>query len=175
MSQSYMPPEQHSPGPRVLWGRVGVALVVIVLAFTLGRCGSGQVPDDEVARLEAQVVTLQSENDELRSRVERLREQADAAPTDPASSEPTDTGEPTEPTAPTEAADTGESTAAAQPTAGEGVPGGTHTVEPGDSLYTIATTVYDDREMAQAIAGANGLAMDATLQVGQVLELPEAE
>lgn len=176
MSQFHTPPEQHPPGPRVLWGRVGVAVVVIVLAFSLGRCGGGEVPEDEVARLRAQVTTLESENDELRAQVDRLEGQAGATPTDAASSEPSSATEPTDTGESTDAGgstDAGESTGSAPPTAGEGVPGGSYTIAPGDSLYTIATKVYDDREMAPVIADANGLAMDATLQVGQVLQLPE--
>jgi LysM repeat protein len=140
-------PEPPAPAPRVLWGRVGVAVAVIVVAFAFGRCGAGGVPEDEVAQLQAQVTSLQSENDQLRARVDSLNAQISEAPTPSAS----------------------ESSA---PAAGEGVPGGTWTVAAGDSLYSIAQQVYGDGEKAPLIADANGISSDATLQVGQVLQLP---
>ena len=46
--------------------------------------------------------------------------------------------------------------------------------EVGDTFYEIALRVYDDPDMRQEIAAANGLSTDSTLQVGQVLQLPQA-
>lgn len=139
------------PPPRVLWGRVATAVVVVLVAFGLGRCTAEGVPRDEVTQLETQVADLQSANDQLQAQVERLDEElaeTDTTPPPPAPSE-----------SPT-------------PTAGEGDPGGTWTVAPGDTLHAIAIEVYDDREKAALVAAANGLDTSATLQVGQVLQLP---
>lgn len=151
------------PPPRVLWGRVATAVVVVLVAFGLGRCTAEGVPPDEVAQLETQVDDLQSSNDQLRDQVERLDGQlaeADTTPPPAPSESPTDAGE--SPTG------EGESPTAA----GEGQPGGTWTVTPGDTLHAIAIEVYDDHEKAALIAAANGLDTGATLDVGQVLQLP---
>lgn len=159
-----MSSSQHQPAlpdARVLWGRVATAVVVVLLAFGLGRCTADGVPEEEAAALDGQVAELQATNEALRSEVEdltRTLEEREAAPT-PSATEPT---EPTEP-----------STPAATP--GEGEPGGIYTIAPGDTLVAIAIDVYGDREMARMIAAANGIENSTTLQVGQVLELPPAQ
>lgn len=146
------------PEARVLWGRVATAVVVVLIAFGAGRCSADGVPEDEVAALDEQVTSLQSENDRLRAQVEDLGDQSDQepAPAGTATPQPTATDEP-----------------AAAPV--DGAPGGTWTVEPGDTLYEIALDVYDDPGMRSSIASANGLTTDSTLRVGQVLQLPPAE
>lgn len=150
------------PPTRVLWGRVATAVVVILVAFGLGRCTAEGVPQDEVAQLETQVADLQTANDQLRAQVERLDEELAEADTATPPPSPNESATPTAAESPT-------------PTAGEGDPGGTWTVTPGDTLHAIAIEVYDDREKASLIAAANGLETSATLQVGQVLQLPSEQ
>jgi nucleoid-associated protein YgaU len=153
---SSSPSEPALPPARVLWGRVATAVVVILLAFGLGRCTADGVPEEEVAALDGQVEELQSSNDALQAEVEdltRTLSEREATPTPAPSPEPS----------------------APAPTPGEGEPGGTHTVAPGDTLVAIAIAVYDDREMARMIAAANGIENSTTLQVGQVLQLPPAQ
>ncbi len=157
MSDSSAP--SNLPPARVLWGRVATAVVVVLIAFGLGRCTAEGVPQDEVTQLETQVTELRSANDQLRAQVERLDEELAETSTPPPSPEPSD--------APTSGA-----SESPTPTAAEGDPGGTWTVEPGDTLNAIAIEVYDDREKAALIASANGLDTGAVLQVGQVLQLP---
>ena len=154
MSEPAPPP--RGPQANVLWGRVATAVAVVVMAFGLGRCTAGDGSEAQVADLEAQVSDLQSTNGQLRSQVQSLDEQLAEAPAPaPTSTEPAPT--PTATTVP-----------------GEGAPGGTWTVQSGDTFYEIALRVYDDPDMRQEIAAANGLSTDATLQVGQVLRLPPA-
>ncbi len=153
--------EPRSLEARVLWGRVATAVVVVLIAFGAGRCTAGGVPEDEVAELEGQVTALQSANDDLRSQVSDLDEQLREAP----AVTPTPSPSPAEPTA----------TEPSAPDPVEGAAGGTWTVESGDTLHAIAIAVYGDRTKAQLIAEANGLQPGATLQIGQVLQLPPEE
>lgn len=149
------------PHARVLWGRVATAIVVVLLAFGLGRCTADGVPQDEVAALETQVADLQSTNEQLRAQVDRLDEELTASESSPVPPSPS----------PESSAPTPTPTA----TPGEGEPGGSWTVEPGDTLHAIAIEVYGDRARAQLVAAANGLDTSDTLQVGQVLQLPIVE
>ena len=45
-------------------------------------------------------------------------------------------------------------------------------VQPGDTLYGIAITLFGDRDRAQDIAQLNGIDNQTTLQVGQELRVP---
>ena len=146
------------PPARVLWGRVATAIVVVLLAFGLGRCSAEGVPEDDVTALEGQVADLQSTNEQLRAQVDRLDEQLTASQSSPSPSPSTEA-----PSAPTTDPTT---------TPAEGEPGGTWTVGPGDTLHAIAIAVYGDRTRAELVAAANGLDTSDTLQVGQVLQLP---
>lgn len=149
-------PAAPSPLPeaRVLWGRVATVVVVVLVAFGMGRCSADGVPEDEVAALDDQIATLQTENEQLRAQVNSLGQQLAEQP-DPAPS-------PSQPTA----------TESGAPAPVAGVPGGTWTVESGDTLFEIAIEVYGDSGKRQAIADANGLTLESTLTVGQVLQLP---
>lgn len=151
-------PARQLPEANVLWGRVATAVVVVLIAFGAGRCSADGVPADEVAALDDQVTTLQSENDQLRAQVQELDQQLAEQPA------------PAETTAPQP---TATETPASAPV--EGAPGGVWTVESGDTLFEIALDVYDDADMRGEIAAANGLTTDSTLTVGQVLQLPLAE
>lgn len=160
-------PSAPSRGPEahVLWGRVATAVVVVLVAFGAGRCSADGVPEEEVSELEQRVSTLQDTNEDLRDQVADLdRQLSEAATPDPSPSPSPD---------PTEPADAPSEQTEAAPL--EGAPGGIWTVEPGDTLQAIAIEVYSDRAMAQEIGAANGLEPGATLQVGQVLQLPLTE
>lgn len=151
------PIQPNLPPPRVLWGRVATAVVVVLVAFGLGRCTAEGIPQDEVTQLETEVSDLQSANDRLQDQVDRLGEEpteADETATTPASPAPSET---------------------TTPVAGEGDPGGTWTVAPGDTLHAIAIEVYDDRAKAALIAAANGIDTSDPLQVGQELQLPSED
>lgn len=152
---SHPEPAPSLPPANVLWGRVATAAVVVLLAFSLGRCTADGVPQDEVAALEGQIAELQTTNEQLRAEVQRLDETIREAEATPAPPPPTGTETEADTTAPA-----------------EGEPGGTWTVAPGDTLHAIAIEVYGDRSRAALVAAANGLETSSTLQVGQVLQLP---
>lgn len=154
-------PEPTPLAANVLWGRVATAGVVVLMAFGLGRCTApeaAEAPVDEVARLEGEVSELQATNDQLRTQVDDLTTQVSELEAAPAPTAPT-TSEP----------------ATADPAPVEGQPGGTWTVERGDTLHAIAIEVYGDRTRADLIAAGNGIDRSTTLQVGQVLRLPIVE
>jgi len=68
--------------------------------------------------------------------------------------------------------------AAAAPAAGTGrtgEPGGTYTVQPGDTLSLIARDIYGQIGLWQAICTFNNLTNCNTIEVGQVLRLPTRE
>ena len=154
---------EHEPAPNlppanVLWGRVATAVVVVLLAFGLGRCTADGVPEDEVAQLEARATELESTNTQLQAEVDRLNQELDAAPTAPA------TTEPTEPAT--------DDTSSPSPDAGGEAATEIYRVQPGDTLYGIAITLFGDRDRAQDIAELNGIDNQTTLQVGQELTVP---
>lgn len=68
-------------------------------------------------------------------------------------------------------ATTGTATAATATTR-QGEPGGTYTVQAGDSLSLIARDIYGNLNLYQAICTYNGLANCDTIEVGDVLRLP---
>lgn len=63
-------------------------------------------------------------------------------------------------------------TAATTTTGRQGEPGGTYTVQAGDSLSLIARDIYGNLNLYQAICDYNGLANCDTIEVGDVLRLP---
>lgn len=154
-------PEPTPLATNVLWGRVATAAVVVLIAFGLGRCSApeaAEAPADEVTQLDAQVAELQATNDQLRAQVDDLTAQITELESAPAPTQPSAT-----------------ETTTAEPAPAAGEPGGTWTVEPGDTLQAIAIDVYGDRARADLIAAANGIDKSTTLQVGQVLQLPIVE
>jgi nucleoid-associated protein YgaU len=150
---------------RVLWGRMGVALAALLMAFGVGRCSI----DEGVAVAEHQAAQVRiSELEQLTRDLEQNQVALAAGGIDTTPSpqaeadgeaepEPEDDAEPE--ATPTEAA-TGE--------------GSEYTVAEGDTLESIAERVYGDRTLFTRIAEANGV--DSTqLQVGQTLRIPPAE
>lgn len=67
------------------------------------------------------------------------------------------------------------SAAPAAGTAGPGKPGGTYTVQSGDSLSTIARDIYGDLQLYRRLCEFNGIANCDVIEVGDVINLPTAE
>lgn len=162
---------QSPPAPNVLWGRVAAVVVVVLLAFGLGRCSAPGVSEEAAAELESRVADLSTENGDLRTQLDRFRAEDEAE-------EPTDS-DPTTPTTPSIEPDTGTvptesatSSATEVPTEEPATGGQIYVVEPGDTLFGIAIELYGDRERADEIADLNGLTRSSTLSVGQELRLP---
>lgn len=150
---------------RVLWGRVGVFVAVVILAFILGSCLSGRAENDlraQVELLEAETASLEQENAQLEEQVAALSAgQGTDSPdttTEPPADQPTEappTDQPTEepPAEPTEEVRS-------------------YTVEPGDTLYSIAQEMYGDGSLHPLISQENGIDSSNRLTVGQVLRIP---
>jgi uncharacterized surface protein with fasciclin (FAS1) repeats/nucleoid-associated protein YgaU len=70
------------------------------------------------------------------------------------------------------AAATGSSTQPAANTGPAGEPGGTYTVQAGDTLSIIARSIYGDLSLWDELCSANNLANCDVIEVGQVINLP---
>lgn len=144
---------------RVLWGRIGVTLCALLLAFMLGRCSV----DEGVALADHQAAQARiSELEQLARDLEQNQVALAAGGID--------TTPAPEATADAEAEPEPEPTPQDVPTAG----GSQYTVQEGDTLESIAERVYGDRTQFSRIQDANGV--DSTqLQVGQTLVIPPAQ
>lgn len=156
---------------RVLWGRVGVYVGILVLVFALGNCagGRGQVSESEVVDLQRQVADLTTQNVELEQQIAAVG--ASSGTEDrPRISTTEEATEPPADGAPEDDGD-GEGTAA-----GEGT-GETRTyeVQPGDTLSAIAQRMYGDPQRYDLIAEANDIQLEGDLVVGQQLTIPPAD
>ncbi len=83
-----------------------------------------------------------------------------------------------ETTAATTASTTTTTTTAATTTAGtgrEGEPGGTYTVQTGDTLALIARDIYGDFRLYEQLCAFNNIADCNVIEVGQVINLPTNE
>lgn len=152
-------------GGRILWGRIAVFGAALLLALILGRCTAGGGIDDAefqavvASNSEAQVALTTSQ-----ATIEQLqRELVEAR----AASQPGTTPTGTEGVTGTEGAAPGD---AGTQTDAEG--NRTYVVQSGDTLSTIAESVYGDPTAFGAIASANNLSGDSPLQVGQELVIP---
>lgn len=132
-------------GGRVLWGRVGVLSGALVLAFVTGRCSA---PDGVPAR---ELEAANAQITELAEQNQRLQDQVAAM----------SAGQPAE--QPASDDDTGE--------AGWR----TYVVQNGDTLISIAQTVYGDGSKFGLIAEANDINQDNKLRVGDELRIPPEE
>jgi type II secretory pathway pseudopilin PulG len=133
--------------PKILWGRVVAIVVVLLLAFLLGRAtaGSDGVSQD---RFDA----LQDQNAQLEQQLETAlnqQDQQDQQTESPAPDEETDESPP--------------------PNEGDSV---VYTVKPGDTLRGIAEKYYDDASLDDVIADANGIEDPTQISVGQDLIIP---
>lgn len=152
-------------GGRILWGRIAVFGAALLLALILGRCTAGGGVDEAqfeavvASNSEAQVALTTSQ-----ATIEQLqRELVEAR----AASQPSTTA------TGSEGAATGTEGAAAGDGTQTGADGNrTYVVQSGDTLSTIAESVYGDPTAFGAIASANNLSGDSPLQVGQELVIP---
>lgn len=144
---------------RVLWGRIGVAVCALLLAFVLGRCSV----EEGVAVAEYQAA--QARISELEQRALDLEQSQVALAAGGVEVTPTPTPEPS----PAEEPPADEQAPAPEPT--PTVEGSQYTVQEGDTLETIAERVYGDRSQFTRIQEANGVE-STNLQVGQTLVIP---
>ena len=156
MDHDYELEEDYAP--RILWGRLAFFLLAIVLAFSVGRCTKSSGVDEDTFTAEQQrVLELQSENTVL-------QQQLDAAAANDGANQGGDQG-----------ADDGGAVASEAPQASEEPvgEGQTYTVQPNDTLTTIAQKFYGEQSKYDLIVDANNLSDDTPLRVGQELVIPE--
>jgi nucleoid-associated protein YgaU len=148
---------------RILWGRLGVYLGSLVLAFILGSCISGgEYSQSDVDTLNDRIKTLTEENIALEGTISELSAAG-------AADRPRVTPEATEGV---DGADEEGDDAAEGEADGDTGTVTTYTVEAGDTLYAIAEKVYGDGSQFRAIAEANGIDTSKRLTVGQELTIP---
>lgn len=149
----------YGRGTQVLWGRLAVFGVALLVTFLLGRgCASG-VPQDDLDEAREQVSALSERNTELEQQLEAMTSDTSETPEDESTETPADDEE-----AGTDGGTTEETTA------GEGTR--IYTVQPRDTLRSIAQRFYGDGNKHTLITEANGIDTDNVLQVGQELEIP---
>lgn len=150
--------EDEEYSSNVLWGRLAALVVLLLVAFFIGRCSAGDAASSqELQDAKATIVDLSSENATLQ---QQLNAQAAGGVA------PRDGG-----------GDAGATEAPAEPTAQPAPDGGegeTYEVRPGDTLTSIAEQFYGDPQAFEPIAEANNLSADVPLQVGQELTIPPA-
>jgi hypothetical protein len=137
--------EPPKPGaPKILWGRLVAILVVIVLAFLLGRAtaGSDGVSQERYDALQEQRDQIQ---DALDAALEQRAEQAEESPppSEDSESPPPDNSD-----------------------------SEIYVVQEGDTLRGIAEKFYDDASLDDVIADANGIDDPTQISVGQELIIP---
>jgi nucleoid-associated protein YgaU len=158
-------------GTQILWGRVLVLLLALALAFWLGTTfaddGAAQqeLTDqrNEIARLEAQIATMEAESAAVGAGGDGTAESRSADGSSEAAVQADPTARRNEPT---EAARAGDGSSEDN--------GRTYVIQPGDSLASIAQEVYGDPTRWREIARANGLREPYSLAVGQSLRIPDA-
>jgi nucleoid-associated protein YgaU len=131
--------EQGNP-PRLLWGRLALAVAALVLAFVLGQCtASGDVSQAALENEQDKVAVLQSENASLKAELQARNASASPEP---------------------------RPSATASPAGGPG----TYEVQSGDSLNAIASSECGDAALDEDIAELNdvepeNLAVGTTLEL----------
>jgi hypothetical protein len=136
--------------PNILWGRVAVLGAGLLLAFLLGRltAGGGDVSQEDFDQVRA-------ERDEAQQEVADLRDQLEQAQAQTPTPNPTATETP--------AGGAGEQ----EPANVE-----TYTIEPGDTLRTIAEEFYGDVTLDDALAEYNDITDPSIISVGDTIEIP---
>lgn len=145
-------------GGRVLWGRFAFWGAALLLAFVVGRCSAPGPTAEELQAARQEAQEYEERNNDLRQEIEALTEGQTPQTDEPANEEPDGDAE-------IDDSDTADSTDA---------PAGsqTYTVQPRDTLRSIAQKFYGDPEKHELISEANGIDGDNLLQVGQKLEIP---
>src|SRR3712207_5111734 len=82
--------EQEDYGPRVLWGRLVLLLIILVLIFFVGRCTAGGGDARALSQAEARVRELSSENEFLRAQLDAAQQSQRTEPAQPNPTQPTD-------------------------------------------------------------------------------------
>jgi LysM repeat protein len=159
--------EQEEPyEARILWGRLGVYVGSLVLAFILGSCVSGgEYSQSDIDELNQRIKDLAAENTDLENTIARMSATGTAdrpRVADDTTDEVDDAGAEAE-------GDDGEEPASDGDGTGQTT---TYTVESGDTLYEIAQKVYGDGSKFGLIAEANGIDTSNRLTVGQELTIP---
>ncbi len=142
-------PETDKPGGQILWGRVAALGAGILIAFLLGRMTGGGDTGISKADLEA----ANAKADAAQVQIDDLQQQLDEAIA--ANETPDNSGDNSN-------SGDGSTEEKAQ----------TYVVKSGDTLRLIAQDFYDDPELADLIADANGITDPTTLHVGQELKIP---
>ncbi len=156
-------------GGNILWGRIAVFGFALVLALLLGRCTSGgggvdQSVYDTLVTEKASVDTALQAKDQtiaqLQQQLSEARASQQAGTVTPGTTDGT-TG--TTGTTPPADTTTGQTDAS-----GNRI----YEVQPGDTLSTIAASVYGDPTAFAIIASANNISGANQLQIGQQLIIP---
>jgi nucleoid-associated protein YgaU len=139
--------DERSSRPKVLWGRIVILVIVLILAYLLGRSTAPEgISETTLEQARAESAQLEEENQALADEVEDL----EAAQESPG------------PTTTTEAGGTDETVAAE-----------TYTVRRGDTLTSIAQDVCEDPTLDNAIGELNNISDPEQLTVGSEIEIPE--
>ena len=159
-------------GGRILWGRIAVFGAALLLALILGRCtaGGGGVAEERFSEIATAYSEAESALEANTATIAQLQQQLqDARTQQQGGGTLTPGGTPASPgtTTGTEAPTT-DNTATGTDAAGNRV----YEVQPGDTLSTIAESVYGDPTAFGIIASANNISGSSPLQVGQQLIIP---
>ena len=139
--------DERTSRPKVLWGRIVILVIVLILAYLLGRSTAPEgIPEGTLEQARAESAQLEEENQSLADEVEEL----EAAQESPG------------PTTTTEAGGTDETGEAR-----------TYRVRRGDTLTSIAQEVCEDPSLDNAIGELNDISDPEQLPVGSDIEIPE--
>jgi len=171
--------EDQPQGTQILWGRVLVLLLALALAFWLGTTFGGdgaaqqELTDqrDEIARLEAQIATMEAE-------LAAVDAGGGQSSDDGAADDPSEEAVEADPTAQRDEQRAEPSDAPRDRDRDRGDEaqerGRRYVIQSGDSLASIAQEVYGDPTRWREIARANDLDEPYALTVGESLRIPDA-
>ncbi len=143
----------------IIWGRVAILGGIVLLAFLLGRMTSGSggvdaskltAANERIAELEQQNSALTTEGVAKDDQITDLQSQIAALETAGSTTED-------DPAAVTEDSE---------------ITGTKYTVEPGDTLQSIAEEFYGDASLDDFLAETNNITDPTALGVGQTLIIP---
>lgn len=137
--------EARDRPPRVLWGRIIALIVLLLVAFWLGRSSAPK------ADISTELADANKQLDQAQSEIRDLESQLAERPA--AAAEPTP-----QPTSESTSAVSGEEQ--------------TYIVKSGDSLAAIALKFYGDSSLADVIADANNITDASSIRPGDELTIP---